>query len=287
MQPGVHAALSRRRSRVQIPSGPPPDPIGHHDDRTWSPGRVAQLVERAPEKREVTGSTPVPTTGKEQLRGYFSGARTTRSKCRAHNVPTDFRGFCGDGGKSRLEFAVGPIRTRVAACADRSCPHATTVRSLLEGVVRICSRTPSDAAMTAWLGKPTRGAEQRAIGHGVAVRQGFSASAWCAGLRDGEARSPWEAAGGGGGRSRRRHRPPSPWIIEGSPISPAPLTLMAIRTHPRPKWPAARTPIVGSAQPEPSRRRAEWGEGSLSWGVSKIGIRKSQFITRAVLRSPR
>lgn len=25
-------------------------------------GRVAQLVERAPEKREVTGSTPVPTT---------------------------------------------------------------------------------------------------------------------------------------------------------------------------------------------------------------------------------
>ena len=25
-------------------------------------GRVAQLAERAPEKREVTGSTPVPTT---------------------------------------------------------------------------------------------------------------------------------------------------------------------------------------------------------------------------------
>ena len=205
---------------------------------------------------------------------------------RAHNVPTDFRGFCGDGGKSRLEFAVGPIRTRVAACADRSCPHATTVRSLLEGVVRICSRTPSDAAMTAWLGKPTRGAEQRAIGHGVAVRQGFSASAWCAGLRDGEARSPWEAAGGGTGRRplgssrvRRSRQPSARWQ--------EPLTLMAIRTHPRPKWPAARTPIVGSAQPEPSRRRAEWGEGSLSWGVSKIGIRKSQFITRAVLRSPR
>ena len=27
-------------------------------------GRVAQLVERAPEKREVTGSMPVPTTGR-------------------------------------------------------------------------------------------------------------------------------------------------------------------------------------------------------------------------------
>ena len=30
-------------------------------------GRVAQLVERAPEKREVTGSTPVPTTRKMQV----------------------------------------------------------------------------------------------------------------------------------------------------------------------------------------------------------------------------
>ena len=39
--------------------------------RTWVPGRVAQLVERAPEKREVTGSMPVPTTGKTQFRGYF------------------------------------------------------------------------------------------------------------------------------------------------------------------------------------------------------------------------
>src|SRR5256885_5993191 len=29
-------------------------------------GRVAQSVERAPEKREVTGSTPVPTTANEQ-----------------------------------------------------------------------------------------------------------------------------------------------------------------------------------------------------------------------------
>ncbi len=31
-------------------------------DSNLVPGRVAQLVERAPEKREVTGSTPVPTT---------------------------------------------------------------------------------------------------------------------------------------------------------------------------------------------------------------------------------
>ena len=58
MQFGVHAGLSSRRSRVQIPSGPPPRrPVG-----SASPGRVAQLAERAPEKCEVTGSTPVPTT---------------------------------------------------------------------------------------------------------------------------------------------------------------------------------------------------------------------------------
>ena len=38
------------------------------------PGRVAQLVERAPEKREVTGSTPVPTTGKPPPRGRIRGA---------------------------------------------------------------------------------------------------------------------------------------------------------------------------------------------------------------------
>src|SRR5580692_5329533 len=37
--------------------------------RRWVPGRVAQLVERAPEKREVTGSTPVPTTGNFLIRG--------------------------------------------------------------------------------------------------------------------------------------------------------------------------------------------------------------------------
>ena len=61
VQLGVHAALSRRRSRVQIPSGPPP---GSDRSRRSSlvPGRVAQLVERAPEKREVRGSMPRPTT---------------------------------------------------------------------------------------------------------------------------------------------------------------------------------------------------------------------------------
>ena len=74
VQLGVHAALSRRRSRVQIPSGPLPssDPplLG---GETRLPGRVAQLVERAPEKREVRGSMPRPTTETPQFRGYFDG----------------------------------------------------------------------------------------------------------------------------------------------------------------------------------------------------------------------
>jgi hypothetical protein len=88
VQLGVHAALSRRRSRVQIPSGPPPESPGLYDGRTWLPGRVAQLVERAPEKREVTGSTPVPTTKEVQVRGYFDCQLVCRSILRAHNVPT-------------------------------------------------------------------------------------------------------------------------------------------------------------------------------------------------------
>jgi hypothetical protein len=53
----VLAALSRRRSRVQIPSGP----LGPGPPR--SPGQVAQSVERAAENRKVGGSIPsLPTT---------------------------------------------------------------------------------------------------------------------------------------------------------------------------------------------------------------------------------
>ena len=48
---------------------------GSKAGRTWLPGRVAQLVERAPEKREVTGSTPVPTTGNSQLRAISTCSR--------------------------------------------------------------------------------------------------------------------------------------------------------------------------------------------------------------------
>ena len=47
------------------------------------PGRVAQLVERAPEKREVTGSTPVPTTGKRPDQGIRHLERGVRAEATA------------------------------------------------------------------------------------------------------------------------------------------------------------------------------------------------------------
>jgi hypothetical protein len=50
-------------------------------------GRVAQLAERAPEKREVTGSTPVPTTEMSLVRGIGQGCSSWLSGFRAPPVP--------------------------------------------------------------------------------------------------------------------------------------------------------------------------------------------------------
>jgi hypothetical protein len=76
---GVHAGLSSRRSRVQIPSGPQQGPLVAElrqvvllfwetstsaEGSTNPYGRVAQLAERPPEKRKVPGSTPGTTTKK-------------------------------------------------------------------------------------------------------------------------------------------------------------------------------------------------------------------------------
>ncbi len=91
---GVHAGLSSRRSRVQVPSGPqrhrcaraqrqrasgrvaqsaerPPEKRKVPDE---GDGRVAQSAERPPEKRKVPGSTPGSTTRKGQLSGAFRSA---------------------------------------------------------------------------------------------------------------------------------------------------------------------------------------------------------------------
>ena len=77
---GVHAGLSSRRSRVQVPSGPQQRATRHRKMTSGFSvgqpipntgverqirclhGRVAQLAEHTPEKRGVTGSTPVSTT---------------------------------------------------------------------------------------------------------------------------------------------------------------------------------------------------------------------------------
>ena len=50
-------------------------------------GRVAQLVERAPEKREVTGSMPVPTTNNSLVRALQLTSLCRRSRRRATHVP--------------------------------------------------------------------------------------------------------------------------------------------------------------------------------------------------------
>src|SRR6266540_6798753 len=58
----VLAALSRRRSRVQIPSGPQ-SRTGGRSRPPVPRGQVAQSVERAAENRKVGGSIPsLPTT---------------------------------------------------------------------------------------------------------------------------------------------------------------------------------------------------------------------------------
>ena len=65
VQFGVHAGLSSRRPRVQIPSGPPTkrEAYSRVSHKTLARnGRVAQSVERPPEKRKVPGSIPGPTT---------------------------------------------------------------------------------------------------------------------------------------------------------------------------------------------------------------------------------
>ena len=78
---------------VQIPSGPPVRSAHHvqmRAPRQHGPakvtcalhGRVAQSAERAPEKREVTGSTPVPTTKAVHADGSWR-----RRRCRAGYPP--------------------------------------------------------------------------------------------------------------------------------------------------------------------------------------------------------
>ena len=94
----------------------------------------------------------------------------------------------------RKPTVTGTSSTRLPVKRER-------ITARLEGVETICSRSSSDAVMTAWSGKPTSEAEQRAIGHAVAVRQRFSA------LTVAPTSRRRSAITIGGGRSRRRPKP--------------------------------------------------------------------------------
>ena len=63
------------------------------------------------EKREVTGSTPVPTTGKPQVKGYFDELSVSYARFRAHYVPIE--------NENRFNF-VGPKRCKHLAEAARA-----------------------------------------------------------------------------------------------------------------------------------------------------------------------
>ena len=135
MQFGVHAALSRRRPRVQIPSGPP----GAGAAASVSQGRVAQSAEHAPEKRGVTGSTPVPATPKPPapgrgLRrvarlGRRSFRRPTRTSCAtpARHGVAPARATTGRRTTCRRRY--GCNRVTSASCTPRSRRRRSRRRS--------------------------------------------------------------------------------------------------------------------------------------------------------------
>ena len=85
------ARSARRPVKPEVAGSNPVRSAGRLLIRSVEPGRIAQLVERAPEKREVTGSTPVPTTrkgpGHEPVPDFRRRHRRPRRAFRAPNVP--------------------------------------------------------------------------------------------------------------------------------------------------------------------------------------------------------
>ena len=79
--------------RVQM-STPGPDPLPLHlyfgvslQHGISFRARHGKPTGILPEKREVTGSTPVPTTGNQQVRGPFNWQSVLSSNFRALRVP--------------------------------------------------------------------------------------------------------------------------------------------------------------------------------------------------------
>ena len=103
---GGGRGFKSRQVRHQIPTRP--------CGRSWLPGRVAQLVERVPEKREVTGSTPVPTTSKDLPIGKLRRERV-HTPVIAHDPepwPKGARGFRRPAGAKATTRAIHRIPRR-------------------------------------------------------------------------------------------------------------------------------------------------------------------------------
>ena len=145
VQLGVHAGLSSRRSRVQIPSGPPAA-----STRSAERGRIAQLVERAPEKREVTGSTPVPTTERNRRSYAISASRRRVPKVpEAAVVPQACH-----SGRETVARRAGP-KARVSHRRSRGawCRYGQTQRR--DGATQVSLRSSQLASTGETTGEPS------------------------------------------------------------------------------------------------------------------------------------
>ena len=126
VQFGVHAGLSRRRSRVQIPSGPP-------TPRSRDLGRVAQLAERPPEKRKVTGSTPVPTTTQRGHRSCLSSRRAASPASDVARSPVTWTRWLV--GVAILAITIVPLAIGARAVCARLVPGWPRLPRALADVV--------------------------------------------------------------------------------------------------------------------------------------------------------
>ena len=139
---GVHAGLSSRRSRVQIPSLPPPVVRAAARAR----GQVAQLEERRSEKPEVGGSIP-PLTTAEPTGPTVGGVRhpsnprleaTLRRLGDAPGLPAVRRSMLGGSSPPR----------RLAAPAEEAEPRPQAAHRSPPARAGSASRSPSPTAAT-------------------------------------------------------------------------------------------------------------------------------------------
>jgi len=119
--------ILRSSSRVDAAAPNEPSPIGHQfpaergvSSPYGSPAEqplCAECRAQAPEKIEVTGSTPVPTTVRGQFRGGFRSAPCVDAEFRAHYVPIE---------SPKASFPRPPLTENGLRCVSKSGPPVTT-----------------------------------------------------------------------------------------------------------------------------------------------------------------